>query len=85
FYVGTIGVLDRSVDHKLVMLSGRLASLYDVGDGGAAVSAEIAHLLTARTDSDTEIFLLVGADGKRISGNLSAWPDPTSPVGRLLH
>ena len=85
FYVGTIGVLDRSVDHKLVVLSGRLASLYDVNDGGGAVSAEIAHLLTDRTDSDTEIFLLVGADGRRISGNLSEWPDPASPVGRLLH
>ena len=84
FYFGTIGVLDRSVDRKLVLLSERLAALYVAGDGTRA-AAEIAHLLTDRTDSDTEIFLLVGADGRRVAGNLSAWPDAASPVGQLLH
>ncbi|MGK5080021.1 sensor histidine kinase [Janthinobacterium sp. HLX7-2] len=84
FYVGTIGVLDRSVDRKLALLSERLAALYEQGDSGRT-SAEIAHLLTDRTDSDTEIFLLVGANGQRVAGNLSSWPDADSPVGKLLH
>ncbi|PHV33243.1 histidine kinase [Janthinobacterium sp. BJB312] len=84
FYFGTIGVLDRSVDRKLTLLSERLAALYQQGDS-SRTTAEIAHLLTDRTDSDTEIFLLVGADGRRVAGNLSAWPDVGSPVGRLLH
>ncbi|PHV28806.1 histidine kinase [Janthinobacterium sp. BJB426] len=84
FYFGTIGVLDRSVDRKLTLLSERLAALYQQGDS-SRTTAEIAHLLTDRTDSDTEIFLLVGADGRRVAGNLSSWPDVDSPVGRLLH
>ena len=84
FYFGTIGVLDRSVDRKLTLLSERLAALYQQG-GSSRTTAEIAHLLTDRTDSDTEIFLLVGADGRRVAGNLSSWPDVGSPVGHLLH
>nr|WP_314633152.1 HAMP domain-containing sensor histidine kinase [uncultured Janthinobacterium sp.] len=84
FYFGTIGVLDRSVDRKLTLLSERLAALYEQGDS-SRTTAEIAHLLTDRTDSDTEIFLLVDADGRRVAGNLSSWPDAGSPVGRLLH
>jgi len=84
FYFGTIGVLDRSVDRKLTLLSERLAALYQQG-GSSRTTAEIAHLLTDRTDSDTEIFLLVDADGRRVAGNLSSWPDAASPVGRLLH
>ena len=84
FYFGTIGVLDRSVDRKLTLLSERLAVLYEQG-GSSRTTAEIAHLLTDRTDSDTEIFLLVDADGRRVAGNLSSWPDAGSPVGRLLH
>ncbi|KAB8047822.1 HAMP domain-containing protein [Janthinobacterium rivuli] len=84
FYFGTIGVLDRSVDRKLALLSERLAALYQQG-GSSRTTAEIAHLLTDRTDSDTEIFLLVDADGRRVAGNLSSWPDLGSPVGRLLH
>jgi len=84
FYFGTIGVLDRSVDRKLALLSERLAALYQQG-GSSRTTAEIAHLLTDRTDSDTEIFLLVDADGSRVAGNLSSWPDASSPVGQLLH
>ena len=84
FYFGTIGVLDRSVDRKLMVLSERLAAMYLPGDR-TRTSAEIAHLLTDRTDSDTEIFLLVDAQGSRISGNLSSWPLADSPVGKLLH
>ena len=84
FYFGTIGVLDRSVDRKLTLLSERLAALYQQG-GSSRTTAEIAHLLTDRTDSDTEIFLLVDADGRRVAGNLSSWPDVGSPVGHLLH
>ncbi|MDN2696616.1 HAMP domain-containing sensor histidine kinase [Janthinobacterium sp. SUN073] len=84
FYFGTIGVLDRSVDRKLTLLSERLATLYQQG-GSSRTTAEIAHLLTDRTDSDTEIFLLVDAAGRRVAGNLSSWPDLASPVGRLLH
>jgi len=84
FYFGTIGVLDRSVDRKLILLSERLAALYEQG-GSSRTTAEIAHLLTDRTDSDTEIFLLVDAGGHRVAGNLSSWPDAASPVGRLLH
>ena len=83
FYFGTIGVLDRTVDRKLVELSGRLAAMYQDGDS-RQISAEIAHLLTDRTDSDTEIFLLVDAQGRHVAGNLSMWPEG-SPVGKLLH
>ena len=84
FYFGTIGVLDRSVDRKLMVLSERLAAMYRPEDR-TRTSAEIAHLLTDRTDSDTEIFLLLDAQGSRISGNLSSWPVADSPVGQLLH
>jgi len=67
-----------------VFYFGTIGVLYQQA-GSSHTTAEIAHLLTDRTDSDTEIFLLVDADGRRVAGNLSSWPDVASPVGRLLH
>ncbi|WP_426115776.1 sensor histidine kinase [Massilia sp. PWRC2] len=72
FYIGTIGVLDRTIDGRLLALSERL-----LGQGGrtaAALAPEVDRQLSDGIDSDREIFLLLDADGRLRAGNLSAWP-----------
>lgn len=83
FYFGTVGVLDRSMDGKIVAISKRLVSVY----GKRPVSElarEIDRELTDGIDSDTEIFLVTSPSGDRLIGNLSQWPTRDLPAGQLV-
>ena len=80
-YVGTIGVLDREINAKLVEILGRLNKRFE-GHGLNGVQQGIDQLLTDGVDFDTEVYLLVGPDGKKIIGNI----DPiTGSAMRLDH
>ena len=71
-YFGTIGVLDRNIDHKIVALSDRLLEQYrHLPD--TELAREVTHELSDGIDSDREIFLVLAPDGLRMAGNLSAW------------
>ena len=74
FYVGTIGVLDRNLDGRVMALSERLGEQHHA-DTVAALVPEVNRQLSDGIDSDREIFLLLDAAGQRRAGNLSAWPD----------
>jgi signal transduction histidine kinase len=81
-YFGTVGVLDRAIDGKIVSISNRLVSTYGrrpVGD----LAREINLELTDGIDSDTEIFLVTSPSGQRVVGNLTQWP-AHPPIGTLL-
>ncbi len=82
FYFGTVGVLDRAIDGKIVSISGRLLATYGHRPL-SALTREINLELTDGIDSDTEIFLVTSASGARIAGNLSQWP-VHPPIGRML-
>src|SRR5580704_16755159 len=82
FYFGTVGVLDRSMDGKIIAISNRLLGAYG-NRPVAELAREIDRELTDGIDSDTEIFLVVSPKGERVAGNLSQWPTADTPTGRL--
>jgi len=84
FYFGTVGVLARSMDGKILSISNRLRAEY-----GRRPLEELVHEINAELtdgiDSDTEIFLVTAPGGARVVGNLSSWPTTGLPLGRLLN
>jgi signal transduction histidine kinase len=84
FYFGTVGVLARSIDGKIISISNRLRNEYGQRPVAELVR-EINQELTDGIDSDTEIFLVTAASGQAVVGNLSEWPAAGMPLGRLLN
>ncbi len=83
FYLGTVGVLERSIDGKIVSISNRLMNTFRT-HSMASLSREITRELTDGIDSDTEIFLLVSPAGSVLVGNLSTIPELTTPHEYLV-
>jgi signal transduction histidine kinase len=81
-YFGTVGVLDRETDAKLVATSDRLTKHFATR-GNAALQREIQQLLTDGLDQDTEVYLLVSPDGEKLVGNLSGWTNDKITLDRL--
>ena len=82
FYFGTVGVLARSTDGNLIAISQRLARHYE-SRGGEGLRQEIQQLLVDGIEQDTEVYLLVAPDGRKIVGNITGWTIGTAPLGRL--
>ena len=82
FYFGTVGVLARSTDAKLISISQRLADHYETR-GGEAVRQEVQQLLVDGIEQDTEVYLLVEPDGRRVAGNIYGWSMAAAPPGKL--
>jgi signal transduction histidine kinase len=83
FYFGTVGVLDKEVDRKIDLISQRLASHFET-KGLDGLQREIQDALNDRVDSDTEIYLLVSPDGRKIEGNLPTWTESTTPLDQVI-
>src|ERR1700739_601601 len=82
FYFGSVGVLERSTDGKLVSLSKRLAEHFDTrGDDG--LRREIQQLLADGIEQDTEVYLLVAPDGRKMVGNIYGWTQKSAPLDSL--
>ena len=82
FYFGTVGVLSRSTDAKIISISNRLADHYETrGEGG--LRQEIQQLLADGIEQDTEVYLLVAPDGRKMAGNISGWTTAAAPLDRL--
>src|SRR6516165_6582171 len=82
FYFGTVGVLSRSTDAKIISISNRLADHYETrGDEG--LRQEIRQLLADGIEQDTEVYLLVAPDGRKMAGNISGWTTAAAPLDRL--
>lgn len=82
FYAATVGVLERGIDRKIVAVSSRLVaavSNYPLDEASAALARELAD----GADSDTEILLLLGPDGRVVAGNLEKWKHFDTPIGTL--
>jgi signal transduction histidine kinase len=82
FYFGTVGVLSRSTDAKLLSISKRLADHYETR-GGEGLRQEVQQLLMDGIEQDTEVYLLTGPDGRNIVGNIAGWKSAATPLDRL--
>jgi signal transduction histidine kinase len=82
FYFGTVGVLARSTDGNLISVSQRLARHYE-SRGGEGLRQEIQQLLVDGIEQDTEVYLLVAPNGKKIVGNISGWTMAMAPLDGL--
>src|SRR5215813_8934539 len=82
FYFGTIGLLARNTDAKLQALSNRLAGHFE-SRGGEALRQEIQQLLADGIEQDTEVYLLIAPDGRRIAGNIFGWTQKNAPLDSL--
>src|SRR5215469_4029437 len=82
FYFGTVGVLARNTDAKLQSASARLSAHFR-DRGVEPLRQEIDQLLADGIEQDTEVYLLVGADGRKLAGNLAGWSPTQSDEGRL--
>lgn len=83
FYFGTIGVLDRGIDATITGISHRLVTTYGTRPVDELVR-DIARQMVDGVDTDSEIFLLTGSDGRRLAGNIPAWPGPPAPLMQLV-
>jgi len=82
FYIGTVGVLARGTDAKLLSISSRLAGHVE-SRGGDALRQEIQQLLADGIEQDTEVYLLIAPDGRISAGNIAGWTMKTAPLDRL--
>ncbi|MFC0167162.1 ATP-binding protein [Pseudoduganella danionis] len=73
FYRGTVGVLERENDSRLIAQSDRVMARA-TGRPHKVLLAEVRRQLDDGIDSDREIFELVAADGHGEVGNLTSWP-----------
>ncbi|MFC5740968.1 sensor histidine kinase [Dyella tabacisoli] len=73
FYVGTAGLLARNIDKQLTSISRHLIQVRQQ-EGPQALERDIHALLTDNQDVDTEVYLLIDPSGRKIAGNLTAWP-----------
>jgi signal transduction histidine kinase len=82
FYFGTVGVLARSTDAKLLSISKRLAERFE-SRGAEGLRQEVEQLLADGIEQDTEVYLLVAPDGRKIVGNIFGWTKATAPLDNL--
>jgi signal transduction histidine kinase len=82
YYFGTVGVLARSTDAKLVSISSRLARHFETR-GSEGLRQEVQQLLADGIEQDTEVYLLVAPDGRKMVGNILGWTEASAPLDRL--
>ena len=75
FYFGTVGVLDRGIDGKIMSAADRLDAAYG-GRPLTDLAREIDREIHDGVDSDLEIFLLISPTGRRLVGDISTWRPP---------
>lgn len=69
FYMRTVGVLEHNADEKIILISDRLFKTAET-EGITQAASKISQALTDGVDSDTEIYLLSDANGKKMAGNI---------------
>jgi len=82
FYFGTVGVLARSTDAKLLSSSNKLAAHFDTR-GRDQLRQEIEQLLADGIEQDTEVYLLIAPDGRKLVGNIAGWTAAAASPDRL--
>ena len=78
FYFGTVQIQSRTTDQRLITSSASLTSEYE-SQGTAGMEKEIEHLLNDGVYQDTEVYQLLDPKGRKLAGNLTAWPAADTP------
>lgn len=81
-YEQTVGTWQRRIDHQLETTTQRLVEYYDKS-GANALAAHIDSLLGDGIDSDTEVYTLIAADGRKLAGNLTVTANITTPTATI--
>jgi signal transduction histidine kinase len=81
-YEQTVGTWQRRIDRQLETTTQRLLEYYD-RSGADALASHIEGLLGDGIDSDTEVYTLIAADGRKLAGNLTVTPDITTPTATI--
>lgn len=68
FYLQTVGVMEQRVLRQIAISHQQLVSQFEQG-GHEALQREIQRLTADGVDSDSEIYLLLDAQGRQIAGN----------------
>lgn len=74
FYLQTVGVLEQRVSRQIEISQQQLVSQFDQG-GPEALLREIQRLSGDGVDSDSEIYLLIDAQGRPVAGNHELAPE----------
>src|SRR5712691_3483429 len=82
FHSGTVGVLARSTDAGLVLLSNGLSEQFSTV-GADGLRQQIELFLADEVDQDTEVYLLIGRHGRRLAGNIEGWTPSTAELGQF--
>ncbi|MFZ0505185.1 MAG: ATP-binding protein [Chthoniobacterales bacterium] len=83
-YFGTVGAISREINARLYGELDRLNKRFEER-GVTGVEQGIEELLTDGIDTDTEVYLLVGPDGKKIVGNIDPVTGSSMPLDRLTY
>jgi signal transduction histidine kinase len=82
FYIGTVGVLERSIDQQIVSIAASMAEIRRE-EGTGILERQIDIELHDRVDSDTELVGLLDAGGRVLAGNLAEWRIALPAPGEL--
>jgi signal transduction histidine kinase len=81
-YEQTVGTWHRRIDRQLETTTQRLIEYYNKS-GADALASHIEDLLDDGIDSDTEVYTLVAADGRKLAGNLTVTPNITASTANI--
>ena len=73
FYFGTVGVLDKNIDQKIITQSHRFAHRV-ASETPIQLAEEVRRELSDGIDSGSEVYLLLDDAGQRLAGNVDRWP-----------
>ncbi len=82
FYLGTVGVFERSIDNQVAAIAARMAQAWN-DQGAQALRREIDVQLNDSIDSDIEIVGLLDDRGRVMAGNLPRWRGGLPAPGEL--
>ena len=82
-FVFIYGFSSRYVDNQIdTAIESHFTRLHDAYRRGGTVEMErIIDRLVASDEEGTEIYMVVNRDGRRVSGNLEAWPKHDTEIG----
>ncbi|WP_296949318.1 HAMP domain-containing sensor histidine kinase [uncultured Massilia sp.] len=82
FYLGTVGVFERSIDNQVSAIAARMVQAWN-DQGAQALKHEIDVQLNDSIDSDIEIVGLLDDRGRVLAGNLPVWRGALPVPGEL--
>jgi signal transduction histidine kinase len=82
-YQQSVGTWQRRIDRELNTTTQRLLEYY-ARNSADALAVHIDALLGDGVDSDTEVYTLVGLDGRKLVGNLAITADVTAPTADIV-